>query len=71
MPTRRDIDQRLVTGSVLFGLGWGIAGFCPGPVLVALGTGHTKALIFVLAMLVGMATCEWFLSGNKRTPALK
>jgi uncharacterized membrane protein YedE/YeeE len=71
IPTRRDIDQRLVIGSVLFGLGWGIAGFCPGPALVALGSGHTKALIFVLAMLVGMAACEWFFSGNKRTPALK
>jgi uncharacterized membrane protein YedE/YeeE len=71
IPTRRDIDQRLVIGSLLFGLGWGIAGFCPGPALVALGTGHAKALAFVLAMLVGMAACEWFFSGNKRTPALK
>jgi hypothetical protein len=71
IPTRRDIDKRLVIGSLLFGLGWGIAGFCPGPALVSLGSGHTKALIFVLAMLVGMAACEWFFSGNKRAPALK
>jgi uncharacterized membrane protein YedE/YeeE len=71
IPTRRDIDKRLVIGSLLFGLGWGIAGFCPGPALVALGTGHAKPLVFVLAMLVGMAACEWFFSGNKRAPALK
>jgi len=71
LPTRRDIDRRLVIGSLFFGLGWGIAGFCPGPALVALGTGHAKALVFVLAMLVGMAACEWFFSGNKRAPALK
>ena len=66
LPTRRDIDQRLVIGSILFGLGWGIAGFCPGPALVALGSGHVQALIFVSAMLVGMAGCEWFFSGNKK-----
>jgi uncharacterized membrane protein YedE/YeeE len=71
IPTRRDIDKRLVIGSLLFGLGWGIAGFCPGPALVSLGSGHAKALIFVLAMLVGMAVCEWFFRGNKRAPALK
>jgi uncharacterized membrane protein YedE/YeeE len=71
IPTRRDIDKRLVIGSLLFGLGWGIAGLCPGPALVALGTGHAKPLVFVLAMLVGMAACEWFFSGNKRAPALK
>ncbi len=49
----RDIDRRLVIGSVLFGSGWGVAGFCPGPVLVALGMGEIKALVFVGAMLAG------------------
>jgi uncharacterized protein len=47
--------RRLVLGSVLFGIGWGLAGFCPGPALVALGMGQTKAVVFVAAMLVGMA----------------
>ncbi len=58
MPTRRDIDKRLVTGSLLFGAGWGLAGFCPGPALVSVGTGKPKAVVFVLAMLAGMALFE-------------
>lgn len=55
MPTARQIDRRLVVGSVLFGVGWGLAGICPGPALVLLGTGTAKGFIFVLAMLAGMA----------------
>ncbi|MFI4953025.1 MAG: DUF6691 family protein, partial [Burkholderiales bacterium] len=43
LPTARQIDRRLVLGSVAFGVGWGLAGFCPGPALVALGAGHVKA----------------------------
>ena len=58
LPTGRTIDRRLVIGSTLFGIGWGVAGFCPGPGLVALGLGEVKALIFVAAMLVGMALFE-------------
>ena len=54
----RDIDRRLVIGSVLFGIGWGVAGFCPGPGLVALGMGEIKALVFVAAMLLGMGLFE-------------
>lgn len=58
LPTSRDIDRRLVIGSVLFGIGWGVAGFCPGPGLVSLGMGEVKALVFVVAMLVGMGVFE-------------
>lgn len=58
MPTRDDIDRRLVLGSLAFGVGWGMAGFCPGPALTALGTSNGKALIFVLAMIAGMALFE-------------
>ena len=54
LPTRRDIDARLVAGSALFGIGWGLAGFCPGPALVALGAGIDQAALFVAAMLAGM-----------------
>lgn len=54
----RDIDGRLVGGSLLFGVGWGLVGFCPGPALVALGTGQLKALVFVAAMLAGMFVFE-------------
>ena len=58
VPTARQIDRRLVLGSLVFGAGWGLAGFCPGPALVSLGTGQDKALAFVIAMLAGMALYE-------------
>jgi uncharacterized membrane protein YedE/YeeE len=54
VPTRRDIDLRLVGGAALFGIGWGIGGFCPGPALTSLPSGHLPVLIFVAAMIVGM-----------------
>jgi uncharacterized membrane protein YedE/YeeE len=54
IPTSIVVDGRLIGGGVLFGIGWGIAGFCPGPALVALGSGLGAAWIFVIAMLVGM-----------------
>ena len=58
LPSGRTIDRRLVVGSTLFGMGWGVAGFCPGPGLVGLGMGEFKAMIFVAAMLVGMVVFE-------------
>lgn len=58
LPKATHIDRRLVGGGLLFGMGWGIAGFCPGPALVALGMGEGKAVVFVLAMLVGMGVFE-------------
>jgi uncharacterized membrane protein YedE/YeeE len=54
LPTSRVIDRRLLLGGVLFGTGWGIGGLCPGPALVALGSGLAQAWIFVPAMLAGM-----------------
>lgn len=54
IPGNRSIDRRLVLGGVLFGIGWGIGGFCPGPALVALGSGLPEAAVFVVAMLAGM-----------------
>ena len=54
LPTVRDIDSRLVAGSAVFGVGWGLAGFCPGPALVSFGSGQDKAAVFVAAMLIGM-----------------
>lgn len=53
------IDRRLVLGSLTFGVGWGLAGFCPGPALVSLGAGQPKAVVFVLAMVAGMGLFEW------------
>ena len=54
LPSRRDVDARLIGGSLLFGVGWGIAGICPGPAVAILLTGHWQALLFVAAMLAGM-----------------
>lgn len=54
IPARRVIDRRLLTGAALFGVGWGLAGFCPGPALVSLTTLAKPALVFGVAMLVGM-----------------
>ena len=59
LPNARHIDRRLVVGSTLFGIGWGIAGFCPGPGLVGLGMGEPKALVFSGAMLLGMGVFEF------------
>ena len=58
LPATQQVDARLVIGSLIFGVGWGLAGFCPGPALVALGTGLPKAVIFVASMLAGMALFE-------------
>jgi uncharacterized membrane protein YedE/YeeE len=58
LPTTRVIDERLIGGALLFGVGWGLAGFCPGPAFVALGAGHAKALVFVAAMIAGMLVFE-------------
>lgn len=58
LASSRQLDKRLIGGSVAFGVGWGLAGICPGPALVLLGIGRTEAPIFVGAMMVGMATFE-------------
>jgi uncharacterized membrane protein YedE/YeeE len=63
LPTSTLIDQRLIVGGVLFGIGWGLGGFCPGPAVVALGSGLTSAVIFVAAMLLGMLVHDRWLAG--------
>jgi hypothetical protein len=57
-PQAESVDKRLVLGSMLFGAGWGLAGFCPGPALVSLASGKTKAAVFVAAMVLGMVLFE-------------
>lgn len=58
LPAKTSLDSRLIIGSLGFGVGWGLAGFCPGPALVALGAGEAKAAVFVAAMLAGMGLFE-------------
>ena len=64
LPAARRIDRPLVIGSLLFGIGWGVAGFCPGPALVGVGMLQAKALLFVLAMLAGMGLHAWIGRGR-------
>ena len=59
-PKSTHIDRSLILGNLMFGVGWGLAGFCPGPGLVSMATGNDKALVFVLAMLMGMAMFNQF-----------
>jgi uncharacterized membrane protein YedE/YeeE len=58
LPTRRDLDLPLIGGSAVFGVGWGIAGFCPGGALPALGTGKTEVFIFVASLLCGIVAAK-------------
>lgn len=60
LPTNNRIEKRMVIGSMMFGIGWGIAGFCPGPGLVALGAGEIKGAVFVASMVAGMVLFELF-----------
>ena len=69
LPTARHVDKRLIIGSLAFGAGWGLAGFCPGPALVSLGGGEVKAAVFVLAMLIGMLAFE--VAERLKAPASK
>jgi len=75
IPTRRDVDSRLAIGAVIFGIGWGLVGFCPGPAISGLALGRYEVIVFVLAMLVGMAVNRygpWRLSrGDTSPPAAK
>jgi len=59
LPSRRDIDLPLVAGAAVFGVGWGLGGYCPGPGLVSAAAGSAPALTFVAAMLAGMAITRW------------
>lgn len=60
LPSKRQPDRALVTGSLIFGIGWGIAGICPGPAVVVLGSGNAAILPFVIAMLAGMGLYRWY-----------
>lgn len=68
LPMRRDLDLRLFGGAALFGVGWGLAGYCPGPGLVALGDGGATALVFVGASSVGMALHHVLTAATRPTP---
>jgi uncharacterized membrane protein YedE/YeeE len=58
VPTRSDIDRPLVLGAALFGIGWGLGGYCPGPAIAALGLGSANPLLFLMAMIAGSLACK-------------
>jgi uncharacterized protein len=59
VPQANEVDKRLIAGAAIFGVGWGIAGYCPGPALVTAGSGAVPAAIFAVAMVVGMTAFAW------------
>jgi uncharacterized protein len=59
LPTKKEVDSSLLAGSAIFGIGWGLAGFCPGPAVTALASGLTPVFAFVAAMVAGMAVYKW------------
>ena len=72
LPTAQQIDRRLLLGGLAFGVGWGLSGFCPGPALVSLASGHAEPVIFTLALVAGMAVFEIgerLRSSSRKSPA--
>ena len=67
LPTRQDLDRSLVAGAGIFGIGWGIAGYCPGPGLAALGLGTWEAPVFVAALAAGSLSYKWL--SERQAPA--
>lgn len=65
------IDARLLLGSLLFGIGWGLAGFCPGPAIVDLGAGYLPALVFAIALAFGIEAHAWLLAAERRRAAAR
>jgi uncharacterized protein len=59
LPTKKEVDGRLLAGAALFGVGWGLGGFCPGPAVAALASGLAPVFAFVAAMVAGMAVYKW------------
>jgi uncharacterized membrane protein YedE/YeeE len=59
LPTATAVDTPLISGAAIFGVGWGLAGYCPGPALVSLASGRPQVLVFVVAMLTGMIFVRW------------
>ena len=60
LPSKTSVNKKLLIGAMLFGIGWGLVGICPGPGIVLLGTGQWQAYVFIPAMIVGMLVYQWF-----------
>jgi hypothetical protein len=71
IPSRKDLDRSLIFGALLFGLGWGLGGYCPGPAITSLGSVSLNALLFVVAMGMGMLLADRVISPILTQQALK
>ena len=71
IPTRKDLDRSLIFGALLFGMGWGIGGYCPGPAITTLGSGSLNAVLFMVAMGMGMLLADRVISPILSHKALK
>ena len=65
LPTATRIDTPLLAGAAIFGVGWGLAGYCPGPAVVSLASGRMAVVVFVVSMLVGMMLVRWMRGGSR------
>jgi uncharacterized membrane protein YedE/YeeE len=68
LPTKQELDLRIISGPAVFGVGWGLAGFCPGPAMTALGFGSAAAVTFVTAMMAGMWLARWLADRPSLSP---
>jgi uncharacterized membrane protein YedE/YeeE len=67
LPTANAVDGPLISGAVIFGIGWGLSGYCPGPALVSLASGRPQVIVFVVAMLAGMTFVRWLRARPRAT----
>ena len=71
IPSRKDLDRSLIFGALLFGMGWGLGGYCPGPAITTLGSGSLNAVLFMVAMAMGMLLADRVISPILTNKALK
>jgi uncharacterized membrane protein YedE/YeeE len=67
LPTKKDIDRPLIIGAAIFGIGWGIAGYCPGPGITALVLGIWNPVLFVIAFIIGSLTYQWYANRSTKS----
>ena len=70
LPTRKDVDRSLILGAAIFGIGWGIAGYCPGPGITALVLGIWNPVLFVIAFIVGSLSYQWYVVSSEKSDRL-